>query len=158
MIVLHTEGAPRPIEGNHDRSLYTYFQGDHFVSSHYYVTFSGKIEQYVLDRDIAYHARDYNSYSIGIEHQDSGYFNDDNAKYTDAQYEASARLIASLCEKYTIPIEIIEKVPNRNGIPTDQPGILLHRTIASKKCPGALDYKRIILRVKEITQSALTTP
>jgi N-acetyl-anhydromuramyl-L-alanine amidase AmpD len=73
------------------------------VSAHYVVRSSdGHVAQCVRDSDIAWHAGNwgYNTRSIGIEHEGwvdrPGYF-------TDAMYERSARLTASICERYGIP-------------------------------------------------------
>lgn len=60
----------------------------------------GDITQMVRDKDIAYHAREANSYSIGIEHE--GYI-DNPSWYTDTMYRSSAKLTAYLCDKYGIP-------------------------------------------------------
>ncbi|MCM3271661.1 N-acetylmuramoyl-L-alanine amidase [Paenibacillus elgii] len=59
-------------------------------AAHYYVRSSdGEITQMVSDKDIAYHARSANSYTIGIEHE--GYI--DNASwFTTTMYNESARL------------------------------------------------------------------
>lgn len=60
----------------------------------------GDITQMVRDKDIAYHAREANSYSIGIEHE--GYI-DNPSWYTDTMYRSSAKLTPYLCDKYGIP-------------------------------------------------------
>ncbi|MCA9595801.1 MAG: VCBS repeat-containing protein [Myxococcales bacterium] len=72
------------------------------VSSHYVVRSSdGEITQMVDDRDIAWHDACFNSNSIGIEHE--GYVQDPGKWYTEAMYQASAKLTAWLCDKYGIP-------------------------------------------------------
>lgn len=73
------------------------------VSAHYLVrSADGNVAQCVRERDIAWHAGnwDYNTRSIGIEHE--GWV-DRPAYFTAALYEASARLTASICTKYGIP-------------------------------------------------------
>ncbi|MFD7707211.1 N-acetylmuramoyl-L-alanine amidase [Streptomyces sp. NPDC059786] len=73
------------------------------VSAHYVVrSADGHIAQCVRERDIAWHAGnwDYNTRSIGIEHE--GWV-DQPAYFTDALYEESAKLTATICEKYGIP-------------------------------------------------------
>ncbi|AVF22071.1 N-acetyl-anhydromuranmyl-L-alanine amidase [Paenibacillus larvae subsp. larvae] len=60
----------------------------------------GDITQMVRDKDIAYHSREANSYSIGIEHE--GYI-DNPSWYTDTMYRSSAKLTPYLCDKYGIP-------------------------------------------------------
>ncbi|GAA2433777.1 N-acetylmuramoyl-L-alanine amidase [Streptomyces mauvecolor] len=73
------------------------------VSAHY-VTRSadGYIAQMVREHDIAWHAGnwDYNTRSIGIEHE--GWI-DQPAYFTNALYERSAALTASICNRYGIP-------------------------------------------------------
>ncbi|MCX5088557.1 N-acetylmuramoyl-L-alanine amidase [Streptomyces sp. NBC_00365] len=73
------------------------------VSAHYLVrSADGHVAQCVKERDIAWHAGnwDYNTRSIGIEHE--GWV-DRPAYFTDALYEESAKLTASICAKYGIP-------------------------------------------------------
>ncbi|MFJ2031829.1 N-acetylmuramoyl-L-alanine amidase [Streptosporangium sp. NPDC087985] len=71
------------------------------VSAHYVVRSSdGDITQMVREKDIAWHARDWNSRSVGIEHE--GYV--DNASwFTDAMYRASAALTRNIADRYGIP-------------------------------------------------------
>ncbi|MGV9772732.1 N-acetylmuramoyl-L-alanine amidase [Streptosporangium sp. NPDC003464] len=71
------------------------------VSAHYVVRSSdGDITQMVREKDRAWHARDYNSRSVGIEHE--GYV--DNASwFTDTMYRASAALTRSIADRYGIP-------------------------------------------------------
>ena len=73
------------------------------VSAHYVVrSVDGRVAQCVRDKDIAWHAGnwDRNTRSIGIEHE--GWV--DRPRYfTTALYEASAALTAHLCATYGIP-------------------------------------------------------
>ncbi|NJQ01578.1 N-acetylmuramoyl-L-alanine amidase [Streptomyces zingiberis] len=71
------------------------------VSAHYVVRSSdGAVTQSVRDADTAYHARQANARSLGIEHE--GWIND--AKwFTDVMYRSSAALTAYLCETHGIP-------------------------------------------------------
>src|SRR5690606_8616458 len=120
---LLSEGAKEKIEGLSDRSLFEFYESPAAKSAvHYYVTFSGNIEQYVPDEDMARYSSDdaYNRVTIAIQHQDNG-FTEDPGHYTDAQYAASAQLVVELCKKYRIPIRHAEI-----GIKT---GIILHREI-----------------------------
>ncbi len=74
-------------------------------SAHYTVRSSdGAIGQSVREKDIAWHAGNwnYNQQSIGIEHE--GYVTQ-SAWFTDAMYRSSARLSAHLAKKYGIPID-----------------------------------------------------
>ena len=73
------------------------------VSAHYVVRSSdGYIDQCVREKNIAWHAGnwDYNTRSIGIEHE--GYV-DQPAYFTNALYQQSALLTASVCDRYGIP-------------------------------------------------------
>ncbi|WP_324784987.1 N-acetylmuramoyl-L-alanine amidase [Streptomyces sp. H51] len=76
---------------------------DKKVSAHYVVrSADGQVAQCVREADIAWHAGnwDYNTRSIGIEHE--GWV-DQPAWFTDALYERSAALTAAICTKYGIP-------------------------------------------------------
>jgi N-acetyl-anhydromuramyl-L-alanine amidase AmpD len=73
------------------------------VSAHYVVrSADGHVEQCVREADIAWHAGnwDYNTHSIGIEHE--GWV-DQPSYFTAALYEQSAKLTAAVCDKYGIP-------------------------------------------------------
>ncbi|MFB0829529.1 N-acetylmuramoyl-L-alanine amidase [Brevibacillus laterosporus] len=70
-------------------------------SAHYYVSDDGDITQMVDDRNVAYHARSANPYTIGIEHE--GYI-DDPKWFTNIMYRESAKLAAKLAYTYDIPI------------------------------------------------------
>lgn len=72
------------------------------ASSHYVVDYDGTVYQTVPEKDIAWHAGnwDYNEHSIGVEH--AGYAN--LSCFTDKEYRASARLVAYLAKKYNISV------------------------------------------------------
>ncbi|WP_346655798.1 peptidoglycan recognition family protein [Streptomyces sp. RFCAC02] len=71
------------------------------VSAHYVVrSADGDVTQMVRDADTAWHARDGNAYSIGIEHE--GWV-DDAAWFTDTMYRSSAALTRHLTDRYGIP-------------------------------------------------------
>jgi len=72
------------------------------ASSHYVVDHDGTVYQMVSEKDIAWHAGnwDYNEHSIGIEH--AGYADIDS--FADEEYVASARLAAYLAKKYNISV------------------------------------------------------
>jgi N-acetyl-anhydromuramyl-L-alanine amidase AmpD len=71
------------------------------ASAHYVVGSDGRVAQSVLERNIAWHAGnwDYNVSSIGIEH--AGFTN--RTFFPDVEYRASARLAGHLARKYLIP-------------------------------------------------------
>ena len=102
------------------------------VSAHYGVGRDGRVLQFVEEEDTAFHAGivvsptwkgikgglNPNLYTIGIEHE--GQPADD---WTDAQYQASAELVAGIAARWQILL--------------DPDHIVLHREIrASKTCPG----------------------
>ncbi|MEW1888968.1 N-acetylmuramoyl-L-alanine amidase [Streptomyces sp. NPDC048567] len=73
------------------------------VSAHYVVrSGDGYVNQMVREKDVAWHAGnwDYNTRSIGIEHE--GWV-DQPAYFTDSMYEQSALLTANICDRYKIP-------------------------------------------------------
>ncbi|MEU7044771.1 N-acetylmuramoyl-L-alanine amidase [Streptomyces varsoviensis] len=73
------------------------------VSAHYAIASAdGYIGQFVREKDVAWHAGNWNhnTRSIGIEHE--GWV--DKPEYlTDAMYRASAKLTAAICDRYAIP-------------------------------------------------------
>lgn len=73
------------------------------VSAHYVVrSADGYVAQCVQERNVAWHAGswDYNTRSIGIEHE--GWV-DQPSYFTHAMYTQSAALTASVCNRYGIP-------------------------------------------------------
>lgn len=75
----------------------------HAAAAHYVVrSADGALAQCVREHDVAWHAGnwDYNTRSIGIEHE--GWV-DDPSWFTTAMYHASAALTAEICDKYGIP-------------------------------------------------------
>ncbi|MFI9770488.1 N-acetylmuramoyl-L-alanine amidase [Streptomyces sp. NPDC052415] len=107
------------------------------VSAHYVVrSADGHVAQCVRESDIAWHAGnwDYNTRSIGIEHE--GWV-DRPAYFTDALYERSAALTAAICA--------------RHSIPRDRRHIIGHHEVpgTDHTDPGPLwDWKRYLRLVK----------
>lgn len=105
------------------------------VSAHYVVGRSGGIAQCVRNEDIAWHAGNWpvNTRSIGIEHAGYGRY---RSTWTDAMYRASARLSASVCRKYKVPV--------------DRKHIVRHRKVSSTLCPGKhFDMDRYLRLVRK---------
>jgi N-acetyl-anhydromuramyl-L-alanine amidase AmpD len=71
------------------------------ASAHFVVSSTGAIAQMVPERDIAWHAGnwDVNVQSVGIEH--AGYTN--HTHFPDIQYRSSARLAGTITARYLIP-------------------------------------------------------
>lgn len=90
-------------QGAFDGAIQHFQNPDSNVSAHYVVrSLDGHVVQMVHDKDIAWHAGnyDYNTRSIGIEHEG---FVDDPAWFTEAMYVSSAELTAAMCDTYGIP-------------------------------------------------------
>ncbi|MGW2257042.1 N-acetylmuramoyl-L-alanine amidase [Streptomyces sp. NPDC001780] len=110
------------------------------VSSHYMVASAdGYVGQFVREKDVAWHAGnwDYNTRSIGIEHE--GWV-DRPEYFTDAMYASSARLTVAVCDRY--------------GIPKDRKHIIAHSEVpkATHTDPGPLwDWDRYIALVNTAT-------
>lgn len=124
------------------------------VSAHYGVSRKGEVVRYVNDEDTAYHAGTVdhptaelvlakpgvspNLWSIGIEHEGTA-----DQEPTAAQMVASAELVASLCARYSIPIDAKHIIP--------------HRAIrASKTCPGKIDVLELITLARGAAAPALS--
>lgn len=83
-------------------STYQWFKNPAAQSSaHYVVASTGEVAQMVPERDIAWHAGnwDVNVQSVGIEH--AGYTN--RTRFPDGQYRSSARLAGAVAARYLIP-------------------------------------------------------
>jgi N-acetyl-anhydromuramyl-L-alanine amidase AmpD len=71
------------------------------VSAHYIVRSSdGHIDQMVAEKDIAWHDKCFNTNTVGVEHE--GFEAHPELWYTEAMYEASAKLTSHLADKYNI--------------------------------------------------------
>jgi N-acetyl-anhydromuramyl-L-alanine amidase AmpD/V8-like Glu-specific endopeptidase len=94
------------------------------VSAHYVVGQDGEVVQMVRNNDIAHHASQANTRSIGIEHV----ANSKGLMPTEAEYQASACLVAWLCAQL--------------GIPADREHIVGHHAISPRDqhddCPDAV--------------------
>jgi N-acetylmuramoyl-L-alanine amidase-like protein/Big-like domain-containing protein len=75
-----------------------------FAAANYVVGRNGEIAHMVPDDEVAWHAGNgwVNEHSIGIEHE--GYSRVDGV-VTDAEYRASAQLVASLLRRYHLPAD-----------------------------------------------------
>lgn len=117
------------------------------VSAHYLVRKDGGLHTYVREENTAWHAGrvhaptwkgiipgvNPNLYTIGIEHEGDG-----NDVWPDAMIERSARLLAELHCRWSIPL--------------DRAFVVGHREIYAKKtCPGSVaDIDGLILRARSI--------
>ncbi|GAB3334119.1 N-acetylmuramoyl-L-alanine amidase [Marilutibacter aestuarii] len=118
-------------------------------SAHYIVGRDGEVVQMVHDADTAHHASQANSRSIGIEHNANkpGRSNPRDLPPTDAQYEASAGLVAWLCRQH--------------GIAPDREHIRGHHEISpsdNHDCPSSIwDWDRYMECVRQAV-AALQVP
>src|SRR5712692_9527441 len=97
MIIIHD------IEGAAGDAIATFQTPGVAKSAHYVVSGDGAITQMVLEKDIAWHAGnwDYNTRAIGIEHE--GFASGDPYGYTAIEYNVSAQLAASICSRWGVP-------------------------------------------------------
>lgn len=119
-------------------------------STHYGISLTGEIDQYVKEEDTAYHAGNVhpfppkwkgfngsnpNATTIGIEHEGKA-----DTIWPQAMYEASAELIRDICDRWNIPI--------------DRDHIIGHKEIYSlKACPGKCDLDKLVRMAKEVKVS-----
>lgn len=96
-VVIHTA------EGSYWGTISWFQNPSAGASAHYVVSKTGQVAQMVKNKDIAWHAGNwnYNVHSIGIEHEGFTYQNG----WTDAQYQASAKLTRWICLTYGIPMD-----------------------------------------------------
>jgi hypothetical protein len=98
MVVVHVT------QGGYASAVKVFQDPGHRAAAHYIVRADGGITQMIRELDVAFHAgnRAYNERSIGIEHVG---FVERASSFTDAMYEASARLTAAICARYGIPVD-----------------------------------------------------
>jgi hypothetical protein len=98
MIVIHD------IEGSATSAITTFQDPKRHGSAHYIVSYKGKVWQMVLEKDVAWHAGnwDYNTRSIGIENEGYAWT---PGLYTPTEYRASAHIAASICSRYGVPLD-----------------------------------------------------
>ncbi|MGP4045189.1 N-acetylmuramoyl-L-alanine amidase [Streptomyces sp. 2A115] len=91
-------------QGSFKSAVKVFQDPGHGAAAHYIVRKDGHITQMIRELDVAFHAgnRDFNERSVGIEHEG---FVDRPQDFTDAMYEASARLTARICARYDIPVD-----------------------------------------------------
>lgn len=99
MIIIHDT------EGGYEQSINYLCDPTTPASAHYIFRSSdGDVSQMVHEADVAWHSGDwdYNVRSIGIEHEG---FATHPEWYTNAMLTASAKMTATLCQRYSIPID-----------------------------------------------------
>ncbi len=74
------------------------------ASAHYVIRSSdGYIVQLVREKDKAWHARCWNNFTLGIEHE--GYIEDPNRWFTQVMYLESAKLVVNMVNRWAIPVD-----------------------------------------------------
>lgn len=91
-------------QGSFDSAVRVFQDPAHRAATHYIVGQDGRVVQMIRELDVAYQAgnRSYNERAIGIEHEG---FVDRPGDLTKAMYASSARLTASICARYGIPVD-----------------------------------------------------
>ena len=109
MIVIHD------IEGSYNSAIKTFQDPTRHGSAHYIVGYKGQVTQMVLEKNVAWHAGnwDYNTRAIGIEHEGFAWT---PGLYTNAEYVASARIAASICSRWGVPMDR-QHVIGHNQVP-----------------------------------------
>ena len=97
MIVIHD------IEGTYASAIKIFQDPQRHGAAHYIVSYKGQVTQLVAEKDVAWHAGnwDYNTRAIGIEHEGFAAVN----RYTSPEYYASARLVASICSRWGVHLD-----------------------------------------------------
>jgi N-acetylmuramoyl-L-alanine amidase len=124
MIVIHDTEVPFA------KAIQIFQDPTRQVSANYVVSARGQIAQTVLEKDIAWHAGnwDYNTRAIGIEHEGYAYM---PGSYTKAEYQAGAQLAASICSRWGVPMDRTHVIGHNQVPDPDQPGLFggfAHRT------------------------------
>jgi len=82
------------------------------TAAHYYFSQFGDCTQMVQDWQKCYHANDFNSRSIGFEHEGRANVNN----FTDAMLMKSAACAGALCARYSIPVTR-ERIVGHSEVP-----------------------------------------
>jgi N-acetyl-anhydromuramyl-L-alanine amidase AmpD len=93
-------------EGSYESAISWFQDPRSYVAAHYVIrSADGDVTQMVKNKDVGWHAGNWymNMHSIGIEHE--GFAAEGAAWYTDAMYQASAKLVRYLAKKYDIPLD-----------------------------------------------------
>ena len=115
MIVIHD------IEGSVDSAIAAFQNPARQGSAHYVVGQAGGVWQMVAEKDIAWHAGnwDYNTRAIGIEHEGFACC----PYYTAAEYRTSAQLSASICSRWGVPLDRSHVIGHNEVPDPDNPGL-----------------------------------
>ncbi|HEY8814877.1 MAG TPA: N-acetylmuramoyl-L-alanine amidase [Candidatus Dormibacteraeota bacterium] len=115
MIVIHD------IEGSYGSAIKVFQDPKRHGSAHYVISYHGQVTQMVSEKDIAWHAGnwDYNTRAIGIEHE--GYASKN--LYTIPEYRTSAELAGSICSRWGVPMDRAHIIGHYQVPDPDHPGL-----------------------------------
>jgi len=142
MIVLHiTEGSSAA------SAIATFEQSvhPHRVSAHFVIDRNGTVYQLVDLNDTAWHASQVNSRSVGIEHAATA----EGLPATEAQYEASAKLVAWLADTLLIPLSRGFVRTHNEASPKDG---------HVKCCTGGLDPDKVVAMAQALSHTIASPP
>lgn len=111
------------------------------IGYHFYIEKSGTIHRGNPENMIGAHVYQHNNYTLGISHQG----NFEKEQPTDAQWNSLVKLVAYLCQKYSI-------TPSRSTIKG-------HREFSgheSNDCPGSNLYSRLDELVQAVSNTKIT--
>ena len=116
MIIIHD------IEGSYGSAIQVFQRPGFEASAHYVVSYGGDVTQMVREHDIAWHAGnwDYNTRAIGIEHERFAWT---PGLYTTAEYDASARIAASICSRWGVPLDRTHVIGHNEVPDPNNPGL-----------------------------------
>lgn len=111
-IIVHATGGPF-CQGGQVRfspagtveSIKRFFEASSSVSIHYIVGRDGEVARSVPEGEVAYHARDHNEESVGIELINAG---DGEEPYPEGQIRALADLIKDIRRRWGIPLDAVK--------------------------------------------------
>ncbi len=110
-----------------------------FASSHYIVGLQGEIIQCVPESEMAYHANNANSYSIGIEVCHPDWI----GKFSETTYNSLIKLLADLCKRYNLE---------------PATSIIRHYDVTKKLCPKYyVEHNGAWLQLKQDVKVAMGT-
>lgn len=116
MIVIHD------IEGSYGNAIQLFQTPGFAASANYVVSYGGDVTQMVRESDIAWHAGnwDYNTRSIGIEHEGFAWT---PGLYTTAEYNASAAIAASICSRWGVQLDRTHVIGHNEVPDPNNPGL-----------------------------------
>jgi hypothetical protein len=116
MIIIHD------IEGSTASAITAFQNPTRHGSAHYVISYRGRVTQMVDESDIAWHAGnwDYNTRSIGIEHEGYAYT---PGLYTLAEYRASAHVAASICSRWGVQLNRTHVIGHSQVPDPNHPGL-----------------------------------